>query len=339
MSASYELQVESQESRRRLLRKIMLYLAIAFVLLVGSACLYLTQPLLGTVPRTASAEVDPQRLEVHLKNVLALSPRDFGHPANLMRVADYIQRQFEQAGSRVSDQSFEIAGVTYRNVIAAYGPDVAERIVIGAHYDTAGPYPGADDNASGIAGLLELARLLAEADLPLKVELVAFTLEEPPFFRTRQMGSAMHAASLRQAGVKVRAMLCLEMIGFFSDREGSQRLPIGFLSLFYPTRGNFISVVGKVGQASLVRRIKRAMTGAIPLPVYSINGPAFIPGMDFSDHLNYWREGMPAAMITDTAFYRNPNYHLPGDTPEKLDYSRMAEVVAGVYAAVLDLAR
>ena len=201
------------------------------------------------------------------------------------------------------------------------------------------PLPGADDNASGVAGLIELAYLLGKTSLPVRVELVAFTLEEPPFFRTPFMGSAIHAASLKKQGVKVRIMFALEMIGFFSDASHSQGFPLSILRLFYPSQGNFIAVVGKLGQGSVVRRVKQAMRGPSLLPVYSINAPRFVPGIDFSDHLNYWEAGYEAVMITDTAFYRNQGYHTLQDTPDTLDYERMAMVVQGVYAAILASAR
>jgi Zn-dependent M28 family amino/carboxypeptidase len=190
-----------------------------------------------------------------------------------------------------------------------------------------------------VAGLIELANLLGRSSPPMKVELVAYTLEEPPFFRSEYMGSAVHARSLKRAGVSVRAMFSLEMIGYFSDDEGSQHFPNPLLRLFYPTKGNFISVIGKLGQGLLVRKIKGAMKGASSLPVYSINAPRSIPGVDFSDHMNYWDAGYPAVMVTDTAFYRNPHYHMAEDTAEKLDYGRMAQVVEGVYAAVIELAQ
>src|SRR6266542_3744173 len=134
----------------------------------------------------------------------------------------------------------------------------------------------------------------------------------------------------------VRVMFSLEMIGYFSDAPGSQRFPSSVLSLFYPTEGNFISVIGKMGAGMLVRKIKKAMAEATSLPVYSINAPRLIPGVDFSDHLSYWREGYPAVMITDTAFYRNANYHTMWDTADRLDYQRMSQAVEAVYAAVIN---
>ena len=317
-------------------------LLLGSILLAASLTLIwaVTQPVrVDTSPNPDDEHrVSPARLEAHVRALSeGFSPRDFTHPENLDRAAAYIREQFAQATRDVSEETFQVYASTYRNVIASFGPDTEERIVVGAHYDAAGPFPAADDNASGIAGLLELARLLGATSLPMRVDLVAYPLEEPPFFRTPHMGSSVHARSLRRQGVKVRAMLSLEMIGYFVDTPGSQRFPLGILRAFYPSEGNFIAVVGKLGQGSVVRRVKRAMRGASPLPVYSINAPRWIPGVDFSDHASYWDEGYPAVMITDTAFYRNPYYHTARDTPETLDYSRMAMVVQGIHAAVLQL--
>lgn len=323
------------------------------ILLSGVTCLFLatwigvTQPLFrsrGANPAASQAaenDPSPARLRAHVEAIAgpAMLPRDWSHPENLDRVAAYVRAEFERVGSsRVSEHPFEAEGRTYRNVVAAFGPDGGERIVIGAHYDAAGPYPGADDNASGVAGLLELARMLAAAPPLVRVELVAFPLEEPPFFRSPHMGSATYATALRRQDVRVRAMLSLEMIGFFTDAPGSQSFPLSLLKPFYPSQGNFIAVVGKLGQGGLVRRVKGAMRRAAPLTVVSINAPRLVPGVDFSDHASFWDVGYPAAMITDTAFYRNPHYHTASDTPATLDYERMAQVVLGVHAAVLALA-
>jgi Zn-dependent M28 family amino/carboxypeptidase len=258
---------------------------------------------------------------------------------NLNKAADYIHEQFAKSSSSVSEQTYGLDDQKFRNVIASFGPETEERIVVGAHYDSYGGFPGADDNASGVAGLIELARLLRAANLPQKVDLVAYTLEEPPFFRQRQMGSMQHAAELKKNNVKVRAMLCLEMIGYFSDDPGSQHYPAPGMGLIYPDKANFISVVGSLSEIGLVRKVKKSMLRANSLPVRSIDAPAMVPGIDFSDHLSYWEQGYPAVMITDTAFYRNRNYHRPADLPDTLDYKRAAQVVDQVYAAVLELSK
>ncbi len=327
------------QHRRRIIR-VMLFVILAFLAVLIGVWFWLTQPLISSTSPNANRFVDPTRLESHVRKLsVDFTPRDADHLENLDKVAEYIKEQFQHAAARVVIQPYRLEGQSFRNVSAHFGPETAERIVIGAHYDTAGPLPGADDNASGVAGLLELAHLLSKEQLKTHVELVAFTLEEPPFFRTNGMGSAIHADSLRKENVKVKLMISLEMIGYFSDAPNSQRFPAGILSAFYPSTGNYIAVVGRMSEGLAVRRLKSTMRATTPLPVYSISAPSIIPAIDFSDQLNYWNAGYSAVMITDTAFYRNRNYHTVNDTPETLDYERMAMVVEGVFKSVLEIAR
>ena len=318
-----------------------IFAAIVAVLVVG-AWWSLTQPLVfAATPRSEVAKVDPARLEAHVRKLaVELHPRDWIHREHLDEAAKWISSEFETAGARVSEQVFTVDEGTYRNVIGVFGPEEAPRVVVGAHVDTAGEQPGADDNASGVAGLIELAHALGTTKdlLKKRVELVAWTLEEPPHFRTKNMGSWVHADSLKKAGVEVHAMISLEMLAFFTDEPGSQQFPTVCLKPFYPSKGNFIAVIGLMGKGSLTRKIKGAMKGASDLPVRSMNGLRAIPGVDFSDQLNYWDRGYRGVMITDSAFFRNPNYHETSDTPETLDYVRFAKVVQGVHQAVLALA-
>jgi hypothetical protein len=341
MSSSVEGIWREEAGRRRRLRKMALIIGVIFILILLTVWILITQPLLMTGNRPDQPiSVEPKRLAAHVEKLSnEFFPRDCLHPENLDRVAIYIRSQFEQAKARVSEQSFQVDGNTYRNIIAVFGPQQGERIVIGAHYDSAGARPAADDNASGVAGLIELAYLLGNQQLSIQIELVAYTLEEPPYFRTEFMGSAVHARSLKEQSAQVRVMFSLEMIGYFSDEPNSQDYPVELLRAFYPSRGNFITIVSSLGQGMLVRRIKSAMRAASELPVYSISAPTAIPGIDFSDHLNYWNSGYNAVMISDTAFYRNKRYHTMDDRPETLDYRRMAMVVAGVYSAVELLAK
>jgi Zn-dependent M28 family amino/carboxypeptidase len=304
----------------------LLFLAIVFVVLVVGGALITAQP----VFTHAGKDSGQTRQEDLQRHVAFFTNRDlhrsFPRTSDLDIAAEYISQQFQLAGARVSEQTFQVDEQAYRNVIASFGPEDGERIIVGAHYDAYGSLPGADDNASG------------GADLKRRVDLVAYTLEEPPNFRSPNMGSWRHAESLKKSGVRVKAMLCLEMIGYFSDAKGSQRFPVSGLSAVYGDRGNFIVVAADYGNIGLTRKVKKAMIGAGSLPVDSINAPSFLPGIDFSDHLNYWQHNVPAVMITDTAFYRNVNYHTTEDTPEKLDYRRMAQVVDGVAVAVKQLA-
>jgi hypothetical protein len=288
----------------------------------------------------AAATADAERLEADVRAISTeYFPRDHLHPENLDRLAAHLSEEFEAAGARVTEQPFEVEGRTYRNVIASFGPEDGDRVVVGAHYDTFGENPGADDNASGVAGLLELARMLGNAKLATRVDLVAYTLEEPPHWETPSMGSAVHAKSLKLDGAKLRGMISLEMIGYFSDIEGSQAYPFSPMKMLYPTKGNFIAVVGNFRSAFLMQKVKTAMVAATPLPVESLAAPSFVVGIDWSDHLNYWKAGYTAVMVTDTAFYRNKSYHTEQDTADRLDFKRMGQVVSGVYAAILELAR
>ncbi|MEJ7806218.1 MAG: M28 family peptidase, partial [Telluria sp.] len=233
----------------------------------------------------------------------------------LEQAAHYIMAQLKASGATVSVQQVVVRGRTFQNIIARFGPAQGPVMVIGAHYDSHGDAssrqvtgdthtPGADDNASGVAGLIELAHLLGRTPQARSIELVAYTTEEPPHFRSEHMGSVWHARSLAAAKRDVSLMLSLEMIGYFSDAPASQSYFIPAMKHLYSDRGDFIAVVGKFGSFGATRRVKSLMAGAGDLPVYSINAPRAMQGIDFSDHRSYWALGMPALMITDTAFLR-----------------------------------
>ncbi len=283
-------------------------------------------------------KVDQARIIKDLR-FLIKSPiaRSDEHVERLNVCANYISEEFKKLTDAVEEQKYLVNGKEYKNIICSFGPKEAERIIVGAHYDVCGEQPGADDNASGVAGLLEVARLLKNksGNLKYRVDFVAYTLEEPPNFRTENMGSAVHAKMLHDNHIKVKAMICLEMIGFFSDNRKSQEYPIGLMKLFYPRKANFIAVVGKIGQGKTTKEIKKKMNGASVVKAISLNAPASLPGIDFSDHLNYWKYGYVAVMITDTSFYRNPNYHEKSDTLESLNVGKMAEVIKGVFASIV----
>jgi hypothetical protein len=286
-----------------------------------------------------AAVVDPAALRSNVEALATrFAPRDFEHPENLDRVALFVAEAMRSTGAVVSEQTYRVGEKVYRNVLAELGPDTPERIVIGAHYDTAGDQPGADDNASGVAGLLELARLLAASPPPLRIELAAYTLEEPPSFATERMGSVVHARGLTDRGARVRLMISMEMIGAFADVKGSQHYP-AVVGWFYPSTGNFIAVIGKWGQGGTVRDVAAALRAGSPLPVETLVAPRFLTGVDFSDHRSFWARGYDAVMVTDTSFFRNDRYHTADDRPDTLDYVRMAEVVKGVHCAVQATAR
>ena len=311
--------------------------ALSVVLLV--AAIALTNPVKAR-SFEPGVSADASRLRSDVEALTGLPGfRCFERPDDLDRAATWVRSALEESGLPVEEQPFGVGGWTYKNFIARYGPEDAPILVVGAHYDVCGEQPGADDNASAVAALLELARLLGrhQPEVNYRIELALWPLEEPPNFRTEDMGSAVHASSLARRKADVRGMICLEMLGYFSDEPGSQDYPAPGMGLLYPSRGNFISVVGNVSSWGFTRSVKARMAGATELPVRSINAPAMVPGVDFSDHLNFWKHGWSAVMITDTAFFRNPNYHLVSDTPDTLDYERLAQVCTGVYAAVTSL--
>ena len=288
--------------------------------------------------RPASAPADTARLRQHLTWLTTTpQPRNYRHPAVLDSVAAYLSQQLRAAGAHsVGEQPYAVQGQTYRNVLASFGPIDGPRLIIGAHYDVCGEQPGADDNGTGVAALLELARLLGQQpNLPCRVDLVAYTLEEPPFFRTPQMGSYVHAAALKADGVPVRGMVALEMLGYYNDRRGSQHYPIGPLKLIYGSRGNYVTVAQKFGNGRFGRRFARQYRASATLPVKRFKAPAWLPGIDFSDHLNYWKFDYSAVLLTDTAFYRNRNYHETGDTLARLDMRRLGLAVDALLATVL----
>jgi hypothetical protein len=261
-------------------------------------------------------------------------PRNYRNIDQLNETAGFIYTYFRQYADTVFYQTYQVGGTTYGNVVARFGDTLHKRLIIGAHYDVCGNQEGADDNASGIVGLLELARLLNRKKTDKCIELVAFTLEEPPFFRTEYMGSYVHAQSLKKSGAAVSGMICLEMIGYFNEDKHSQDYPIGFLKLFYGSRGNYITVVNKFSKGRCARIFTRNMDRLAALPVKKFNGPKSLTGIDFSDHLNYWNMGFSACMITDTAFYRNKNYHQKTDTMGTLNISKMALVIDGIFLSI-----
>ena len=258
-----------------------------------------------------------RRLRAHVE-ALAHAPRN----TDLDGAARYIAAQFPTA----REHQFQSRGRTVRNIESGAGT-----IVVGAHYDSVPESPGADDNASGVAVLLELARM------QLPARFVAFANEEMPYFLTDEMGSQAYAARARREGERISAMLSLEMLGFYRDAPGSQRYPPP-LGLFYPDRGDFIAFVGDLGARSLVRRSVELFRAYAQFPSEGVAAPGFIPGVSWSDHWSFRQHGYPALMVTDTAFYRYAHYHLPSDTPEKLDYLRMARVTLGLAALIKELA-
>ncbi|RLJ37824.1 M28 family peptidase [Acidovorax sp. 106] len=281
------------------------------------------------------------RLRAHVSTV-AQQEHNLRNPAALESVATYLEQQLAAMGYGVERQEYTVAGKPVRNLQALLPSRTApgqRTVVVGAHYDSAHHTPGANDNATGTAAVLELARSLRnQGDTSADILFVLYTNEEPPYFKTPLMGSQVHAKALAAQNTRVVAMLSLETMGYYSDVAGSQKYPWP-LSLLYPSEGHFIAFVGATGDLGLVRTVVRSFRSHTSFPSEGIAAPRFIPGVDYSDHAAYIDAGYPALMVTDTAPYRYPHYHSSQDTPDKVDFERLARVVSGVERVVTELAR
>jgi len=279
-------------------------------------------------------DVDRERLSRHLR-VIVGERNPYGGARHLAAVEKFIKAEFESFGLDVESDAFSYAGENFHNIIARLRPPRSDPlIIIGAHFDSVIGTPGADDNASGIAVLLESARLLSRITLATQVLFCAFNLEE-----LNMLGSAAFARKLKLAGTRVAAMISLEMVGYTDSRPGSQKLPVG-LSRFYPDRGDFIALIGNWRSNAVLRKFAAGMrqVGNLPVETLSVPGKGMImPAVRLSDHAPFWDLGYPALMITDTSFYRNPNYHGATDTIETLDIDFMAKVCEGVVRGVVGL--
>ena len=257
----------------------------------------------------------------------------------LERAAQYISTQLTTSGYTARRQTFDLAKLPLSNVEAVLEGTTraAEIVIIGAHYDTVAGCPGANDNASGVAAVLELAQRFSGQSQPRTIRFVAFVNEEPPFFQTAHMGSAVYANAARSRGDRVAGMLSLESLGYYSEEKGSQRYPAAIAGL-YPDVGNFIGFVSNLASVRLLLRARRAFRRRTSFPLQSAAVPAAIPGVGWSDHWAFWQAGYPAMMVTDTAPFRYPWYHTADDTPDKLDYDRLAHVIDGLEAVIESIA-
>ena len=283
-------------------------------------------------PLDETGQAVARRLESHVR-ALCSHPAGRNHieKKGLALARDYIAAQLESSGYQVEFRVYQVAGEDYANIEVTrpgtvYPDDI---IIVGAHYDAVIGAPGANDNGSGVAALLELADRFRHAELPRTIRFVAFVNEEPPHFMTRTMGSDFYARQVAERQENIVAMYSLETIGYFRDNVGSQNYPPPF-NFFYPKQGNFIAFVGNLRSRGLVRRSIRAFRAYAAFPSEGIAAPAFIPGINWSDHWSFWKQGYPAVMITDTALYRYPHYHTAQDTPDKVDYDRMVPLVDGL---------
>jgi Zn-dependent M28 family amino/carboxypeptidase len=280
------------------------------------------------------------RLRGHVEELAgAIGERNVFRPQALDEAALYITRHLKEGGFSPASQSFTAIGREVRNIEAEQtGTKRADEIVVlGAHYDSVEGCPGANDNGSGVAALLEVARALKASAPERTVRFVAFVNEEPPFFQGPQMGSVVAARRSRARGERIIGMLSLETIGYYTNEPRTQQYPAP-LGLLYPSTGNFIGMVGNVRSRGLLTRVATAFRAATAFPIQSAVAPTSLPGVGWSDHWAYWQEGYPAIMLTDTAPYRYPHYHTVHDTPDKLQYHQFAQVVAGLIGAARTLA-
>ncbi|TAD98807.1 MAG: M28 family peptidase [Bacteroidetes bacterium] len=278
-----------------------------------------------------------KRLYADVEMLTKISPaRNYENLQSLNVAAEHIYKTFKKLNCKVDYQDFMVEGKTYKNVIASFNEKKGARIVIGAHYDVCGNQDGADDNASGVAGLLETARLLNDFkdDLPFQIDFVAYSLEEPPFFATQNMGSAVHANFLKAKEIGVELMICYEMIGFFSDEPNSQEYPMPLMKQKYPRTANFIAVIGITEFEGIAEKMHLFMKKNSQIDVQFFDFPTRYSVESLSDHRNYWENGFPAVMINNTSFFRNPNYHKKADKIATLNFEKMAEVVNGVFYAL-----
>ncbi|MEY4705188.1 MAG: hypothetical protein RL042_1390 [Nitrospirota bacterium] len=291
-------------------------------------------------PLTGEQRALEQELRTHVQQLAGqIGERNIFRHDRLVMAADYIQTTLTAAGHEVRRQPYEVGGKICENIDAevrgSRRPD--EIIVIGAHYDSVQGSPGANDNASGVAAMLALARAFAKAAPARTLRFVAFTNEEPPLFQTPYMGSLVYAKRSRERGEQIRLMLSLETIGYYSDEPGSQHLLFP-LNLIYPSTGNFIAFVSNMENGFLVRQLVGSFRRQAQFPSEGGALWGLIPGIGWSDHWAFWEEGFPAVMVTDTALFRYPAYHSNADKPGLVQYERMARVVSGLQSVIAEMA-
>ena len=281
------------------------------------------------------------RLKEHVTALAgAIGERNLFIPENLHKAACYIHTFWQNLGYEVKKQAFLVEDLSCENLsIEIPGKEKPEEIILlGAHYDSVVGSPGANDNGSAVASLLEISRLLSHKPQKKTVRLVAFTNEEPPFFQKKSMGSRVYAQKCREQKEKIIAMVSLETIGYYSEVLQSQQYPPP-LNFFYPDKGNFLGVVGNIQSRKLVKIFSHYFMEGVDFPVESVAAFGFIPGIEWSDHSSFWKFSYPAIMVTDTALYRYPYYHSPEDTPDKIDYPSLSRVTYGIFYAAQRLAQ
>jgi hypothetical protein len=328
--------------------KLLIFGAVLAVAALGYAAFhYMTavpgRPHEGPLPPlTADEAVIARRLAGHI-TAIASRPHNLRYYRELEQAARYIESELKALGYQPFAQAFEVEGKAVRNIEATIEPSDPARhhgsIVVGAHYDSYGDAPGANDNGTGVAAVLELARMLADlrGRTDARIRLVLFVNEEPPYFKTPAMGSYRYARLLAERRERVIGMFSLETLGCFYDEPGTQRYPAPF-GLLYPSQGNFIAFVGLPGSRPLLHAVVESFRRHAAFPTIGGVAPGIVPGIDWSDHWSFEQAGYPAVMVTDTALFRYPHYHRPSDTPDKVDTEKLARITRGLERVVREMA-
>ncbi len=288
----------------------------------------------------AHARQDVDALESLLKAHIAvlaheIGPRNIFTSDKLNAAAEYIRTFWEKIGYEVITQTYSVQNVPCQNLaIEIPGKSKpGEIVLVGAHYDTVSWAPGANDNGSAVAALLELSRLFSKKSPGRTLRFVAFANEEPPFFKTGSMGSLVYAKACQERKENIVGMVCLETIGYYRNEPKTQKYPFPF-RFFYPDKGNFIAVVGNLRSKPLVKSFTRHFMEESDFPVECVATFGFLTGIDWSDHWSFWHYGYPAIMVTDTALFRYPYYHSSEDTSDKIAYHQLCRVTHGIFGAL-----
>jgi len=326
------------------MRLLLVALALTIAGVLGRF-LWITQMRLrsyaGTLPPLTSEELELRyRLSAEVSYLsVTIGDRSLLHPQSLQAASEYLSSNLREQGYAVVEHPYSVQGEPVNNLEATLPgtSGTLGQVIVGAHYDSVAGTVGANDNCTGVAGVLEIARLMRQMKFRRTVRFVLFVNEEPPYFQTADMGSRVYAHQLRQDGVPISGMISLETIGFYSDEPGSQKYP-PVLNLFYPSKGNFIGIVGNTESRGLVRESVRDFRESTRFPSEGIAAPGDWLGIGWSDQWSFWQEGYPGIMVTDTAPFRYPYYHTPKDTVEKVNFDKAARVVDGIRKLVEELA-
>ncbi|NER39552.1 MAG: M28 family peptidase [Oscillatoria sp. SIO1A7] len=290
-------------------------------------------------PLTPQERIFQEELRQDVEKIAGEGEHNYVFYNNLVAVASFLESSLAAAGYKVRRERYEANGQQFDNLeVEITGREKADEIVvIGAHYDSVTGSPGANDNGTGAAAVLALARAFAGKNTSRTLRFVEFVNEEPPFFWSEDMGSLVYAKGCSDRGEKIVAMLSLETMGYYSDEPGSQQYPLGLLDMIYPITGNFIAFIGNIASGDLVRQVVGGFRSHTQFPSEGTLLPEFVKGAGWSDHWAFWQQGYPALMVTDTAPFRYPYYHTTEDTPDKVDYDRLSRVVAGIERVIAEL--